>query len=127
MKLKLVRTARKDKYTIGHLYMLDKENGQWDGMSNIPGEEWREIDGLDVRCLTIDVLTAVDTAHDFIEPRAAVAARHLDGCAPCVTDRLQHLNRQSLQVRLMLGIGCVVDAVVDCAGTEYQFLKREIF
>lgn len=46
MKLKLVRTARKDKYTIGHLYMLDKENGQWDGMSNIPGEEWREIDGL---------------------------------------------------------------------------------
>lgn len=29
MKLKLVRTARKDKYTIGHLYRQDKENGQW--------------------------------------------------------------------------------------------------
>jgi hypothetical protein len=29
MKLKLIRTAKKDKYTIGHLYMLDKENGQW--------------------------------------------------------------------------------------------------
>lgn len=29
MKLKLIRTARKDKYTIGHLYMLDKQNGQW--------------------------------------------------------------------------------------------------
>jgi len=29
MKLKLVRTAKKDKYTIGHLYMQDKQNGQW--------------------------------------------------------------------------------------------------
>lgn len=29
MKLRLRRTAKKDKYTIGHLYRLDKENGQW--------------------------------------------------------------------------------------------------
>lgn len=29
MKLKLIRTARKPKYTIGHLYRQDKENGQW--------------------------------------------------------------------------------------------------
>lgn len=29
MKLKLIRTAKKDKYTIGHLYLKDKENGQW--------------------------------------------------------------------------------------------------
>lgn len=29
MKLKLIRTARKAKYTIGHLYRQDKENGQW--------------------------------------------------------------------------------------------------
>lgn len=29
MKLKLIRTAKKDNYTIGHLYMLDKQNGQW--------------------------------------------------------------------------------------------------
>jgi hypothetical protein len=29
MKLKLRRTARKSKYTIGHLYRQDKENGQW--------------------------------------------------------------------------------------------------
>jgi len=29
MKLKLIRTAKKDKYTIGHLYRQDKENGQW--------------------------------------------------------------------------------------------------
>ena len=29
MKLKLRRTAKKDKYTIGHLYRQDKENGQW--------------------------------------------------------------------------------------------------
>ena len=29
MKLKLVRTAKKDKYTIGHLYMQDKTNKQW--------------------------------------------------------------------------------------------------
>ena len=29
MELKLIRTARKDKYTIGHLYRKDKENGQW--------------------------------------------------------------------------------------------------
>ena len=28
MELKLIRTARKDKYTIGHLYRKDKENGQ---------------------------------------------------------------------------------------------------
>ena len=29
MKLKLVRTAKKPTYTIGHLYRQDKENGQW--------------------------------------------------------------------------------------------------
>ena len=29
MKLKLLRTAKKAKYTIGHLYRKDKENGQW--------------------------------------------------------------------------------------------------
>lgn len=28
MKLKLIRTAKKEKYTIGHLYMQDKQNGQ---------------------------------------------------------------------------------------------------
>lgn len=29
MKLLLVRTAKKEKYTIGHLYMQDKQNKQW--------------------------------------------------------------------------------------------------
>ena len=29
MKLRLIRTARKDKYTIGHLYMQDRQNGEW--------------------------------------------------------------------------------------------------
>lgn len=29
MELKLKRTARKEKYTIGHLYRKDNENGQW--------------------------------------------------------------------------------------------------
>lgn len=29
MKLKLIRTARKPKYTIGHLYMQDRQNGEW--------------------------------------------------------------------------------------------------
>lgn len=29
MKLLLKRTAKKDKYTIGHLYMQDKQNKQW--------------------------------------------------------------------------------------------------
>lgn len=29
MELKLVRTAKKPKYTIGHLYRKDKQNGQW--------------------------------------------------------------------------------------------------
>ena len=29
MKLKLRRTAKKAKYTIGHLYMQDKQNGEW--------------------------------------------------------------------------------------------------
>jgi len=29
MKLKLRRIAKRDKYTIGHLYRQDKENGQW--------------------------------------------------------------------------------------------------
>lgn len=29
MKLLLTRIARKDKYTIGHLYMQDRQNGQW--------------------------------------------------------------------------------------------------
>jgi len=29
MELKLKRTAKKEKYTIGHLYMKDRQNGQW--------------------------------------------------------------------------------------------------
>jgi hypothetical protein len=29
MELKLKRTARKEKYTIGHLYIKDRQNGQW--------------------------------------------------------------------------------------------------
>lgn len=29
MKLKLIRTAKKAKYTIGHLYMQDRQNGEW--------------------------------------------------------------------------------------------------
>ena len=29
MKLKIKRIAKRDKYTIGHLYRQDKENGQW--------------------------------------------------------------------------------------------------
>ena len=29
MELKLRRVAKKDKYTIGHLYRKDRENGQW--------------------------------------------------------------------------------------------------
>lgn len=29
MKLRLRRTAKKAKYTVGHLYMLDRENDQW--------------------------------------------------------------------------------------------------
>lgn len=29
MELKLIRTAKKPKYTIGHLYRKDRENGQW--------------------------------------------------------------------------------------------------
>lgn len=29
MKLKVKRTAKKANYTIGHLYMQDKQNGQW--------------------------------------------------------------------------------------------------
>jgi hypothetical protein len=29
MELKLVRAAKKPKYTIGHLYRKDKQNGQW--------------------------------------------------------------------------------------------------
>lgn len=29
MELKLIRAAKKPKYTIGHLYRKDKENGQW--------------------------------------------------------------------------------------------------
>ncbi len=29
MELKLIRTAKKPKYTIGHLYMKDRQNGEW--------------------------------------------------------------------------------------------------
>ena len=29
MELKLIRTAKKPKYTIGHLYRRDRENGEW--------------------------------------------------------------------------------------------------
>lgn len=29
MELKLIRSAKKEKYTIGHLYRKDKQSGQW--------------------------------------------------------------------------------------------------
>lgn len=29
MRLRLIRTAKRPKYTIGHLYMQDRQNGEW--------------------------------------------------------------------------------------------------
>lgn len=44
MKLKLIRTARKDKYTIGHLYMQDRQNGEWVRIADTIEDKDRRLD-----------------------------------------------------------------------------------
>lgn len=44
MKLKLIRTAKKEKYTIGHLYMQDKQNKQWIYLCDTIEDKDRKLD-----------------------------------------------------------------------------------
>ena len=44
MELKLKRTAKKEKYTIGHLYMKDRQNGQWVFVSDTIEDRDRGLD-----------------------------------------------------------------------------------
>ena len=44
MELKLIRTAKKAKYTIGHLYRKDKENGEWVFVSDTIEDKDRGLD-----------------------------------------------------------------------------------
>lgn len=44
MELKLIRVAKKPKYTIGHLYRKDKENGQWVFVSDTIEDKDRGLD-----------------------------------------------------------------------------------
>lgn len=44
MKLRLIRTARKEKYTIGHLYIQDKQNGQWVFLCDTIEDKDRKLD-----------------------------------------------------------------------------------
>ena len=44
MELKLIRTAKKPKYTIGHLYRRDKENGQWVYLCDVIEDKDRGLD-----------------------------------------------------------------------------------
>lgn len=44
MKLKLIRTAKKPKYTIGHLYMQDRQNGEWVRIADTIEDRDRNLD-----------------------------------------------------------------------------------
>ena len=44
MKLLLKRIARKNTYTIGHLYMHDKQNGQWVKLCDTIEDKDRQLD-----------------------------------------------------------------------------------
>lgn len=44
MKLRLIRVAKRDKYTIGHLYRQDKENGQWVKLCDVIEDKDRGLD-----------------------------------------------------------------------------------
>lgn len=44
MKLLLKRIAKKDKYTIGHLYMQDRQNKQWVKLCDTIEDKDRNLD-----------------------------------------------------------------------------------
>ena len=64
MKLKLRRTAKKAKYTIGHLYRQDKENGQWVFVCDTIEDRDRGLD----QSMTEANITAIKVKHETAIP-----------------------------------------------------------
>jgi hypothetical protein len=71
MKLKLIRTARKPKYTIGHLYRQDPTNGQWVWMADTIEDKDRGLDQsmteANIAALKVKHQTAIPTGRYEID------------------------------------------------------------
>lgn len=64
MELKLVRTAKKPKYTIGHLYRKDKQNGQWIFVCDTIEDKDRGLD----QSMTLANIAAIKVKHQTAIP-----------------------------------------------------------
>jgi hypothetical protein len=64
MELKLVRTAKRETYTIGHLYMKDKQNGEWVRIADTIEDKDRGLD----QSMTEANITAIKVKHKTAIP-----------------------------------------------------------
>lgn len=64
MELKLIRTAKKPKYTIGHLYRKDKQNGQWIFVCDTIEDKDRGLD----QSMTLANIAAIKVKHQTAIP-----------------------------------------------------------
>lgn len=64
MKLKLRRTAKKSKYTIGHLYMQDKQNGEWGFLCDTIEDKDRGLD----QSMTLANIERIKVKHETAIP-----------------------------------------------------------
>ena len=89
MELKLRRVAKKDKYTIGHLYRKDRENGQWVFVCDTIEDKDRGLDQsmtlANIQRLKVKHQTAIPTGRyeivmDVVSPKFAAKAKYKAFC-----------------------------------------------
>ena len=89
MELKLRRVAKRDKYTIGHLYRKDKENGQWVFVCDTIEDKDRGLDQsmtlANIQRLKVKHQTAIPTGRyeivmDVVSPKFAAKPKYKSFC-----------------------------------------------
>lgn len=89
MELKLRRVAKKNKYTIGHLYRRDRENGQWVFVCDTIEDKDRGLDQsmtlANIQRLKVKHQTAIPTGRyeivmDVVSPKFAAKAKYKAFC-----------------------------------------------
>ncbi len=81
----------------------------------------------DVDGLAKHVLTCWCAPHSLVESRAAVAAVHMDGRAPCLSQRVEDILHESVEVVNHLLRWCVVDAPQSGCSGAGKLRDSEIF
>lgn len=74
-----------------------------------------------------DVVAVCDTAHELVEPRAAVARGDHNGTTPRFADGVEELFYEHVQQVICCLGRTVVDAFAQCSGTGGEFLDGKVF